>query len=466
MLVIGLSHRTASIEVRERVALDEDAAQSLLKHLVQNGTVAEAMVLSTCNRMELYFAPTGGDMGERAVDDALEALRFTRADIGKLIYLHAGSDALRHLFRVATSLDSLVVGEPQILGQLKLAFERARALGVVGAQLNRAATRAFRAAKRVRTETSVGSGQVSVATVALDLACQIFDDLRGRRVALVGAGEMGEAIAQLLQQSGAHLSILGRNEQRVQALARRVGAEAHLLSELERTLVDIDVVVTSTSASLPIITLEQVKGAVKRRRGRDLFFVDVAVPRDVDERVGKLDGVYLYNVDDLSSVVAQTQAHRQQGAQHAEYVISEELAKLEQHEEMEQVVPTVSALYRRFSEVLRAEAERSLQGGLRELTPEEREALVRLLDAATNKLLHHPVTTLKRWAVERPLEVDATLELMHEMFLSAEEERPHRSAPNSAPTSSLPKHPVSSRAAGLAERELHLLAPPATKGTG
>lgn len=465
MLVIGLSHRTASIEVRERVALDDDAAKSMLKHLVQSGTIVEAMVLSTCNRMELYLAPAAGELGEQAVDDALEALRFTRADIGKLLYLHSGNDALRHLFRVATSLDSLVVGEPQILGQLKLAFERSRTLGMVGAQLNRAATRAFRAAKRVRTETSVGSGQVSVATVALDLACRIFDDLRGRSVALIGSGEMGEAIAQLLQQSGARLSILGRNEQRVQALARRVGAEGHLLSDLDRTLIDVDVVVTSTSASLPIITLEQVKNAVKRRRGRDLFFVDVAVPRDVDERVGKLDGVYLYNVDDLSSVVAQTQAHRQHGAQQAERVIAEELAKLEQHEEIEQVVPTVSALYRRFSEVLRAEAERSLQGGLRELTSDERETLVRLLDAATNKLLHQPVTTLKRWAIERPLEIEATLELMHEMFLSAEEERPRRSVPNSAPTNSSPKHSLSSEPVGLANRELELLAQPATKGS-
>lgn len=436
MIVVGLSHRTASIEVRERVALDESTAEALLKHLVQVGSVGEAMVLSTCNRMELYFVPKSGVEGEQSVDDALEALHFTRADIGNLIYLHTGPDAFRHLFRVACSLDSLVVGEPQILGQLKTAFERARALGFVGLQLHRSATHAFRAAKRVRSETKIGSGQVSVATVALDLACQIFDQLRGRTAALVGAGEMAEAIAQLLQQSGARLLILGRNEQRVQALARRVGAEGRLLAELERTLVEADVVVTSTSATLPIITYEQVKAASKRRRGRDLFFVDVAVPRDVEERVGKIDGVYLYNVDDLSSVVAQSQSSRQDSAQLAERVVDEELAKLERREEAEQVVPTIAALYGRFGAVLRAEAERSLQGGLKTLSDEERDALQRLVDAATNKLLHRPVTTLRRWAIERPLELETTLELMRALFLSDAEgcgKKETKSSPNSTP---------------------------------
>jgi glutamyl-tRNA reductase len=417
MFVVGLSHRTAPIDVRERVALDDDAARALLKHLIDRGSISEAMVVSTCNRLELYFVPGQGEAGTRAVDDALEALRFSRGDIGKVLYFHADIAAVRHLFRVAASLDSLVVGEPQILGQLKVGFERARSLSVVGARLQRVVTRAFRAAKRVRTETSIGSGQVSVATVALDLARQIFDQLRDRTVALVGSGEMGEAIAQLLQQSGARLVILGRNEQRVIDLARRVGGEGRLLTELERTLVDADVVVTSTSASLPIITYDHVRGAMKHRRGRDLFFVDVAVPRDVDERVGRIGGVYLYNVDDLSSVVVETQSNRQDEASHAERVVSDELAKLERLEESEQVIPTVRALYDWVGKLLRAEVDRSLQGGLKALSVDEQQALLRMVDAATKKLLHRPATTLKRWAVERPLELETALEVMHELFL-------------------------------------------------
>lgn len=419
MFVIGLSHRTAPIEVRERVALDGDGARTLLKHLVERGTIIEAMVVSTCNRMELYCVPSAGDAGDSSVDDALEAVRFSRSDIGRVLYFHAGNDAVRHLFRVAASLDSLVVGEPQILGQLKQGFEQARALGVVGAKLHRVVARAFRCAKRVRTETSIGTGQVSIASVALDLAGQIFDHLQGRTAVLVGSGEMGEAIAQLLQQSGARLLILGRNEKRVHDLSRRVGAEGRLLTEMDRTLIEADVVVTSTSASLPIIGYEQVRGAMKRRKGRDLFFVDVAVPRDVDEKVGKLEGVYLYNVDDLSGVVAETQANRQDGALQAEQVIREELAKLERREESEQVTPTLRALYDTVGRVLRAEVERSLQGRLKGLTRDQQVALTQLVDAATKKLLHQPATTLKRWAVERPLELQSTLEVMHELFLSA-----------------------------------------------
>lgn len=419
MLVVGLSHRTAAIEVRERVALDEDGAQALLRHLVARGSVSEAMVISTCNRMELYFVPTAVDADGVCVDDALEALRFSRSDIGTILYMHADSEAVRHLFRVAASLDSLVVGEPQILGQLKRGFERARSLGSVGAKLNRVVTRAFRCAKRIRTETSIGSGQVSIATVALDLAGQIFDSLKGRTAVLVGSGEMGEAIAQLLKQSGARLVILGRNEQRVHELSRRVGAEGRLLTELERTLIEADVVVTSTSASLPIIGHDLVRAVMKRRKSRDLFFVDVAVPRDVDEKVGKLGGVYLYNVDDLSSVVAESHANRQEGALHAERVITEELRKLELREESEQVTPTLRALYDSVRRVLRAEVERSLQGRLKALTSDEQDSLTRLVEAATRKILHQPATTLKRWATERPLELQSTLEIMHELFLSS-----------------------------------------------
>ncbi len=417
MFVVGLSHRTAPIDIRERVALDEDAAQALLRHLLERGTITEAMVVSTCNRMELYFVSASGEVGGRAVDDALEALRFSRGDIGKLLYLYADQAAMLHLFRVAASLDSLVVGEPQILGQLKVGFDRARSLDAVGQRLQRVVTRAFRAAKRVRAETSIGLGQVSVATVALDLARQIFDQLGQSTVALVGSGEMGETIAQLLQQSGARLVILGRNEERVTELARRVSAEGRLLDELDRTLAEADVVVTSTSASLPIITYDQVRAVMKRRRGRDLFFVDVAVPRDVDERAGKLDGVYLYNVDDLSGVVAESQSNRHEGALHAERVIAEELEKLERSEESEHVTPTVRALYDWVGNVLRTEVDRSLKSGLKGLSSDEQEALLRLVDAATKKLLHQPATTLKRWAVERPLELASALDVMHELFL-------------------------------------------------
>ncbi|HEY5958045.1 MAG TPA: glutamyl-tRNA reductase, partial [Polyangiaceae bacterium] len=412
MFVIGLSHHTAPIEVRERVAVDEEGAKALLLQLTAERVIVEAMVVSTCNRLELYCVQAEGEKGATALDQALEALRFTRADLGRILYHYADADATRHLFRMASSLDSLVVGEPQILGQLKTSFERARALGTVGARLHRVVTRAFRCAKRVRTETSIGSGQASVATVALDLARQIFDPLSDRTVALIGSGEMGEAIAHVLQQAGSRLVIVGRNEQRVSGLAQRVGAEWRLIGELERTLIEADVVVTSTSATLPIIGFETVRSVMRRRRGRDLFFVDVAVPRDVEGRAGKIDGVYLYNVDDLSSVVGTTQASRKEGASVAEHVVSDELQKLERRQDAEQVTPTVRALYDWVGGVLRGEVERSLQGRLKRLSLEEQQGLEKLVQAATKRLLHRPVTTLKRWAVERPLELPAGLEML------------------------------------------------------
>lgn len=466
--VVGLSHRTAPIELRERAALDDETSAAKLRELVGSGVIAEAMILSTCNRMELYFVTGSGQalassgdsrpveraserdslVDGQAVEAVLEALKLSASDVGKHVFLHRDRDALRHLFRVAASLDSLVVGEPQILGQLKRGYEKARALGVIGPSLNRAAMRAFRTAKRVRSETTIGAGQVSVATVALDLARQIFDQLSGRTVALIGAGEMGEAIAQLFQQAGAKLVLLGRNAQRVAALAQRVGAEGRLMAELERTLTEACVVVTSTSATLPVVGYDLVKSAMRRRRGRELFFVDVAVPRDVEGRVGTLDGVYLYNVDDLSSVVAGSHASRQDGAVQAEAIVESELVQLGRREEAEQVTPIVRALYAQFGRVLRAEVDRSLHGSLLTLGADEKQGLERMVGAATKKLLHQPATTLKRWAVERPEELESALELLHEMLLPQGVDATsglHEGAPRSSPVG---KNTLPSRSQG------------------
>jgi glutamyl-tRNA reductase len=429
---LGLSHKTAPIELRERVALNEEAAATLLQKLVDTRVIAEAMVLSTCNRMELYFVPTsrgsaaststdaGSEHDGEAVDRALEALRFSAADLGKHVYLYQGREAVKHLFRVAASLDSLVVGEPQILGQLKRGYEHARSLGVLGPSLNRAAMRAFRAAKRVRSETTIGAGQVSIASVALDLARQIFEQLEGRTVALVGAGEMGEAIARLFQQAGAKLVIVGRTERNFMALAQTVGAEGRPMTELERTLAEACVVVTSTSSKLPVIGYDVVRAAMRRRRGRDLFLVDVAVPRDVEEKVSSIDGVYLYNIDDLSSVIANTKTSRRFGAEQSEAILDQEILDFERREGVEQVTPTIRALYATFRRTLRAEIDRSLQGRLRELGSSEQIAVEHLVEAATKKLLHQSSTTLKRWVSERPEELDSMLEMIRELWLPRE----------------------------------------------
>lgn len=417
MWVLGLSHHTAPIELRERAALTEDAATALLRELLESHAISEAMVVSTCNRMELYFVTTPGATVDDALGAVLDALKLSSSDIGRHLYLHEGRAAVKHLFRVAASLDSLVVGEPQILGQLKHGFERARTGGAIGASLNRVVMRAFRTAKRIRSETTIGHGQVSIASVALDLAKQIFDQLEGRTVALVGTGEMGETIARLFQQAGARLVLLGRNEERVKTLARNVGSEGRLMSELERTLDEACVVVTSTSATLPVIGYDQVRATMRRRRGRELFFVDVAVPRDVEEKVGELDGVYLYNVDDLSTVVTGSRSHRREGADQAESIVEHELAAYERYEDVAQVSPMVAALYASFQHTLRAEVERSLSGKLRTLDGEERRALERMVDASTKKLLHRSAVTLKRLASENPDELTTAMEVVRALFL-------------------------------------------------
>jgi glutamyl-tRNA reductase len=412
--------------------------------------------------MELYFVTSSGTEGgsdprssdsaspnhdgNHAVGTVLSALKFSPNDIGHNLYLHCERAAVRHLFRVASSLDSLVIGEPQILGQLKHGFELARTAHAVGSILNRVSMRAFRTAKRVRSETTIGKGQVSVATVALDLAGQIFDRLEGRTVALIGTGEMGETIARLFQQAGAKLVVLGRNEARVKKLAQMVGSEGRLMSELDRTLDEACVVVTSTSATEPVIEYERVRAAMRRRRGRDLFFVDVAVPRDVDEKVGKLDGVYLYNVDDLASVVEGSQSHRRESAQRAEAIVEEELVEYERREDVAQVSPMLCALYTSFQTTLRGEVERSLAGKLRELSENERKSLECLSSAATKKLLHRSAVTLKRWAVERPEELATAMEVVRALFLQENAE--------SRDSANLEARPLSSK---VSEPEAKLL---------
>ncbi|HEU5075766.1 MAG TPA: glutamyl-tRNA reductase [Polyangiaceae bacterium] len=408
IVVVGVSHQAAPIEVREQLALSRQAAAPFLKGLIAGSVVHEAMVLSTCNRVELIAA------GENASKDRLEEVAAACAaelvrqapEAASYVYRYQGAAAVRHLFRVAASLDSMVLGEPQILGQLKQAFESACKLGTVGSALHRAIPRALRAAKRVRSETTIGSGQVSVPSVAVDLASQIFGELSGKTALLVGSGDMGQTVARLLSQGGAAIQVLGRNAATVAEVARLVGGEPRALSDLKASLTEADVVVTSTSAPNAIITRELVASVRRSRRGRSLFFIDLAVPRDVDARVGELDGVFLYNIDDLSQIVAESLASRQRERDAAELIIADAAEGYERWAEAEQVTPVIKALRSRFSHVMRAELERSLRGRLKDLGPAEREALEKMIDASINKILHDPSSTLRSLANDRTRDAD------------------------------------------------------------
>ncbi len=404
--MVGLSFRTAPLAVREALALTEDQQPQVLKGLLALPHVGEAMVLSTCNRVELIVGPRGGP--EAASLAAEELTRFVQElakdmavpNITPYLSRRAGAEAVLHVLRVAASLDSLVVGEPQILGQTKEAFEFARSQGTLGPLLTRVLEQAFHASKRVRTETSIGQGLVSVSSVAVELARQIFGSLERRRALLIGAGEMGESAATSLVNAGARVSVVNRSFERAAALAERLKAQPLAWEELPHALAEADVVLSSTSSRGYILTRPMVERAMKQRRGRELFLIDIAVPRDIDPAVQALDGVFLHNVDDLEAEVQASRTARASEAEKAERILLEEARAMESWVETRSVAPTIVALRSRTRALLQAELERSLSGKLKHLVESDRKALEVMLDAATNKLLHAPTQRLKQLASE------------------------------------------------------------------
>ena len=409
IVCVGLSHKTAPIGVRERLAIGAGSLPEVLSALQKATPLREVAVLSTCNRVEIYGAlGRAGDNGttvdlRRGAEEASRAVLVYLASMGGDVvreHLHArsGRDALVHLFRVASSLDSLVVGEPQILGQLKDAVDVARARGTLGPLLGRAMHRALNVGKRVRTDTAIGEGQVSVSSVAIDLAVQIFGDLAGRKVLLVGAGEMAEAASKALAKRGAKLIVINRSRERADRLAVEVDGEPRDWGTLNWSLIEADIVVSSTASPEPVITYEAVKTARKARRGRSLFLIDIAVPRDVDPAINKLDDVYLYDVDDLSQIVSKSLEGRAAESNKAEAIVSAEADAFETWSTEQAMKPAIVGLRTRTRSLLVAELERSLSGKLKHLPASDRDALIAMVDAATNKLCHAPTAKLRSLA--------------------------------------------------------------------
>lgn len=401
IVVVGLSHKTAAIEVRERLALGRERLPAFLQGLVSHAALSEAMVVSTCNRVEVVAAAAPGAGLDAACAACVRALDEQAPDIGRHLYRHQAGHAVRHLFRVASSLDSMVLGEPQILGQVKDAFELARHAGTVGPVLHRTVPRAIRTAKRVRSETAIGSGQVSVPSVAVGLTRQIFGDIGKRTVLLIGSGEMAEAVARLLRGAGAQLLVLGRTRERVEELCRAVDGEPRLFHELKASLVEADVVISSTSAPGFVVDYAMVQAARRARRGREQSYIDLAVPRDIDPRVNEIESTFVYNIDDFSRLVAETLSTRSREAEEAERIVDEETRGYERWAEAEQATPTIVRLRSRFRHALHSELERSLRGRLKHLGEEERTVLLRMIEAAENRLLHGPTMRLRQAAAER-----------------------------------------------------------------
>jgi glutamyl-tRNA reductase len=409
--VVGLSHHTAPIQVREQMALEREQIEALLKRLVAQPEIEEALVLSTCNRVEVMACAAVGVEPERLDRAVRSQLSAIAEALGPYLYGHLGPTGLKHLFRVACSL------------------EFAQEIGTVGPVLRRATTHAIRTAKRVRTETALGVGQVSVPSVAVDLTRRIFGDLKGRKAALLGLGEMGQLVAKQLGAEGAQLFALGRQPEKVAALAQALGALPRSMAELEATLLEVDVLVAMTSSHGYVVEYDTVAKLVRQRRGRQLFFVDLSVPRNIDPRLDGLDDVFLYNIDDLSQIVHDTKSNRKGEAERAEQIVLEETRNFERATSAESVTPMVVALRRRLREALRAEHDKSQRSKLRHLSVEDHDAIERMLDAAVNKILHAPTLRLRETASNPAdaAQLEVLVAALTELFgLDSEEPMPAR----------------------------------------
>jgi glutamyl-tRNA reductase len=390
--LVGLSHKSAPVAVREKVALGGDQLKDALTGLAGRPGVTEAMVVSTCNRVECYVYA-------ESVEEARNFFLERTGEAGSHLYQRSGREAVRHLFRVASSLDSMVVGEPQILGQVKEAYGLAASAETARSFVSRLCNRAFATAKRVRNETEIAKGAGSVSQVAVELVEKIFGDLHDRAVLLVGAGKMGALSAKALRELGAdRILVTNRSPERAQALAREIGASAEPWEGLNSLLALADVVIVSTGAPTYVITQELAVHVMKARRGRSMCFIDLAVPRNVDPACGQQDNVYAYDIDDLQKVVVQTHTARAEEAIRAEAIVESEVMAFAQEREARAALPVLAELRRRAEQIARDEAERTLSHVGGKLDEKGRRSVEAMAQAIVNKLLHGPTARLKEAA--------------------------------------------------------------------
>ncbi len=397
-IALGINHKTASVDVRERVAFTPEQLVEALQQLCRITPSREAAILSTCNRSELYL-----EQDHPSADEVLAWLagyhNLSLEELRACAYVHQDDDAVRHMMRVASGLDSMVLGEPQILGQMKSAYAVAREAGTVGPLLGRLFQATFSTAKTVRTDTAIGENPVSVAFAAVSLAKQIFSDLHRSQALLIGAGETITLVARHLHEQGVkRIVVANRTLERASILAEEFGAHAVLLADMPQELVNSDIVISSTASQLPILGKGAVERALKQRRHKPIFMVDIAVPRDIEPEVGELDDVYLYTVDDLHEVVAENLKSRQGAAQAAEELVGAGVDEFMQRLRELAAVDVLRA-YRQQAERLRdeevAKAQRLLQNG----TSAE-EVMAQLARGLTNKLLHAPSVQLKKLSAD------------------------------------------------------------------
>jgi glutamyl-tRNA reductase len=421
--LVGLNHKTAPVAVRECLAFTGPEAIHAMARLRQLTAIQEVILFSTCNRVEILYI---GREGEDALDALKAFLSEYKKVPGKLfeesLYHYSGIEAVRHVFRVAASLDSMVVGEPQILGQIKTAYRQATQEKSTGVVLNRLLHRAFWLAKRIRTETGIGGHAVSISYAAIELGRKIFGALDGKKVLLVGAGEMAElAVEHLIRNKASDIRVANRTFERAVELAGRYRGRAIRFEEIPDALAEVDIIISSTGARQYVILPGHVKAVMRTRKNRPLFFIDIAVPRDIDPVINRMTNAYVYDIDDLKEVVTENIEDREREAVKADRLVDEAVIQFRKWHESLEVVPTIKALRSQLSDIVDIELERTLKGlGYREAA--DREAFSRMKTALINRILHYPTLFLKREDIHGDMNI--YLDAVRRMFQLDENREP------------------------------------------
>ena len=396
IILIGMNHKTAPVTIREKLSLSCDDADTPLHKLKQISQIREAMYLATCNRVEVLARIEDMEGGiEQLKTFILSHGNLTLEELQSCLYVYRGDDAVRHLFRVASSLDSMIMGEPQILGQVKDAYHQCVEHKASGIILNKLLHHTFRVAKRVRTETGIANNAVSVSFAAVELAKKIFGFLDGKSVLIIGAGEMSELAARHLMANGVNrIIVANRSYENAVRLANDYHGEPIDLDLLDEKLKEVDIIISSTAAPGYVITPEIIVSALRRRKNRLMFMIDIAVPRDIDPAVGDIDNVYLYNIDNLQEIVDDNMKIRLKEAEKAETIISEEILSFSNWLSTLKVVPTIVSLKRKAEDIIAGELERS-DTWVRNLNDDDREKVKSIASSIVNKILHDPIMSLK-----------------------------------------------------------------------
>lgn len=415
LVIVGLNHRTAPVDVRERLNVHESKLPDLVRSLRELRYIEGAALISTCNRVEAVISASTEDVIEPVVNWLAERAATDRATLENHLYVLRYADVVKHLFRVASGLDSMIVGEPQIGGQVRQAFQIAHDLNALDGVLTQVFETTMRVAKKVRTETGIGEHAVSIPYAAVELARKIFGSLRGLRVLLLGAGEMGELTAEHLHQHQVkQVIVANRSHERAVELARRFEGEAVHFDSVDERLVSCDIVIASTSAPHYLIEPAHVQRALEARRNRTLFLIDLAVPRNINPAITQVDGAYLYNIDDLQNVADANFELRQQKAQEAEQIVAREVESFLRRLVAQDAVPTIVELQQRLEAIRTAEVEKCLRK-LGPVSTEQREAIELLTTQMINKILHYPILQLKEVSDE-PQERESLRQTIRKIF--------------------------------------------------